>query len=298
MLEAGSVTGIDLELPLALGGAGILMNQHGFATDAEAVAVVDAALASGVRLFDTAPAYGNRLSERRLGLALEGRADVTVATKTGLFDRTGGAYEVDFSGDATKRSLDASRIALRRDRLDVVYLHELTAASWAEALGPGGAAEVLAELRATGEVRSIGVTGSSTACLLRAARTGLFDAVMVWRRWTLLDSSAEPLLVEANARGLEVLVAAPYASGILATGAGVPATVHYREPKAEELERVTALEREAAAAGLTLAEHAVRFALDARVTALVIAADSVEQARQNAALVRAAARASLHGRPG
>jgi D-threo-aldose 1-dehydrogenase len=42
-------------------------------SEAQAIATVDAAWDAGVRWFDTAPAYGRGLSERRLGQALRRR---------------------------------------------------------------------------------------------------------------------------------------------------------------------------------------------------------------------------------
>ncbi|MGH1558655.1 aldo/keto reductase [Caulobacter segnis] len=51
-------------------------------SDAAANAVIEAALAAGIRYFDTAPHYGFGLSETRLGEALE-RRDVMISTKVG-----------------------------------------------------------------------------------------------------------------------------------------------------------------------------------------------------------------------
>ena len=58
-----------------LGGAP-LGNLYAPMRDAEAGAVMGAALARGVRYFDTAPHYGNGLSEHRMGAALrDGRQE-------------------------------------------------------------------------------------------------------------------------------------------------------------------------------------------------------------------------------
>src|SRR6476469_10344447 len=54
---------------LGLGGAPI-GNLYKAITDANARDVLDAALADGCRAFDTAPHYGNGLSEHRFGEAL------------------------------------------------------------------------------------------------------------------------------------------------------------------------------------------------------------------------------------
>ncbi len=53
------------------------------ASDAEAITVLRRALELGCTYVDTAPSYGRGQSERRVGLALEGRRDgVFLATKT------------------------------------------------------------------------------------------------------------------------------------------------------------------------------------------------------------------------
>ena len=54
-------------------------------TDADAMALVDAAWDLGIRYFDTAPYYGFTLSEHRLGAALRARprGDYVISTKVG-----------------------------------------------------------------------------------------------------------------------------------------------------------------------------------------------------------------------
>src|SRR5262245_23017044 len=70
--------------PLALGGAP-LGNLFSMVSDDDAVAVVAAAVARGVRCFDTAPHYGHGLSEHRFGRALREvpRDSYLLSTKVG-----------------------------------------------------------------------------------------------------------------------------------------------------------------------------------------------------------------------
>jgi D-threo-aldose 1-dehydrogenase len=46
-----------------------------------------------------------------------------------------------------------------------------------------------------------------------------FDALISHNRYTLLNRSADAMFEEAHARGIAILNAAPYASGVLAKGA-------------------------------------------------------------------------------
>ncbi|MEY2935468.1 MAG: hypothetical protein RL033_6217, partial [Pseudomonadota bacterium] len=53
-------------------------------SEADSVAAVRAALDAGITFFDTAPGYGDGLSERRVGLGLRGvRERAVIATKVG-----------------------------------------------------------------------------------------------------------------------------------------------------------------------------------------------------------------------
>jgi aryl-alcohol dehydrogenase-like predicted oxidoreductase len=85
----------DFPLPSRqLGGSGIAVsavglgcNNFGRRLDAErTAAVLEAALAAGITLFDTADIYGGAgESERLTGLALEGRREeLVLATKSGM----------------------------------------------------------------------------------------------------------------------------------------------------------------------------------------------------------------------
>ncbi len=88
----------------------------------EARRIVARALERGVRVFDTANAYGDGTAERILGRALgRDRARVLVATKVGLRRREGRA-----EGLAPARvlaSIDESLDALGVDAIDLLYLH-------------------------------------------------------------------------------------------------------------------------------------------------------------------------------
>ena len=73
--------------PVALGCWPLAGVTSGAMTDAEAAAVLDAALDSGINHLDTAHAYGrDGESERRVGQAIRARRDeVVLATKVGVY---------------------------------------------------------------------------------------------------------------------------------------------------------------------------------------------------------------------
>ena len=99
-----------------------------------------------------------------------------------------------------------------------------------------GAYPALAELRAAGVVQAIGVGVKDWDVCLRYLGAGDFDCVMLAGQYTLLCQDALPELLPHCARaGVGVLLAAPFNSGILATGAGPDARYFYQPASPEIL---------------------------------------------------------------
>jgi D-threo-aldose 1-dehydrogenase len=87
IIDAAPVRVGDTELlaPRVGLGTAVLGNFLQAISDADAVAVISRALASGVRYIDTAPLYGHGLAERRVGMAIAGPppAGLVLSTKVG-----------------------------------------------------------------------------------------------------------------------------------------------------------------------------------------------------------------------
>jgi D-threo-aldose 1-dehydrogenase len=211
-------------------------------SDAAAAATIDAAWLAGIRHFDTAPAYGD--AERRLGAALRDlpRKDVTISTKVGRLSMArsrpyesgspaDGEARFDFTAAGVRRSYERSCERLRTDRIDVVLLHD-PEVDLDRALGE--ALPAARELGA-GEV-GVGTTSVETALRFIDA----VDVVMIAGRWTLADRSARPLLDACAARGIRLLAAAPFQSGLLAARG---AQYDYRAPTPPVAARVAQLRR-------------------------------------------------------
>ena len=156
-----------------LGRTGLEVSAIGFGgipiqgvSDAEADAIVGAALDSGITLFDSARGYTD--SEAKLGRALAGvGGEIVVATKT--MARTAAAMAAD---------IETSLRNLKRDAIDLYQLHNVASDDvLSQVLAPGGAYEAMDRARRDGKIRFIGVTGHSRAVLLRAVETELFDTV-------------------------------------------------------------------------------------------------------------------------
>jgi D-threo-aldose 1-dehydrogenase len=218
----------------ALGfGAAPIGNLYSPVDDAIAAATVEAAWSGGVRYFDTAPHYGLGLSERRLGAVLAGkpRSQFVVSTKVGRLlvpnpaptgsDLTAGGFAVrddlirerDYTADGVRRSLESSLSRLGMDRVDIAFVHDpedhMDAAI-------NGAVPALARLRDEGVVGAVGVGMNSWQPLLRFVSEAAIDLVMLAGRWTLVDRSGAALLSACAERGIAVIAAAPFNSGLLA----------------------------------------------------------------------------------
>ncbi|GAA2576173.1 aldo/keto reductase [Dactylosporangium fulvum] len=282
-------------------GAAPLGNRYTRMSDKAATALVDEAWQQGIRFFDTAPQYGLGLSERRLGAALarHDRADYVIASKVGRLlvpnrNPTGSALtstvfdvpddveqQPDYSRDGVRRSVAASLERLGTDRLDIALVHDpdrhLEQCA-AEAL------PALAELRAEGLVGAIGVAMNQWQAPLDLVRKTELDCVLVAGRWTLLDRSALPLLDECAERGVSVLAAAPFNSGLLSTDRPQPgARFNYRASDPALIELTASLAAACTRFGTTLPSAALRFPLShPAVASVVVGQNSAAQVTANA----------------
>ncbi len=108
---------------------------------------------------------------------------------------------------------------------------------------------------------AIGVAAGPVGLMARYVGTGVFDAVLVHNRFTVVDSSAAPVFADARERGMTVFNAAPFGAGILATGPREGAMYGYRPATPELQEWVSRLERVCASFGVTLPAVALQFSL-------------------------------------
>ncbi len=226
-----------LRSPLSFGGAPI-GNLYESVDDEEAAATVARAWQQGIRHFDTAPYYGYGLSENRLGVALDGlaRASFTLSTKVGRIIETdsrqthhddgfivdGRRAHFDYSRDGILRSLEASLSRLRTDHVDVLLLHDIGAlthgANHASVLRQAldEALPAMAELQAQGLCDAIGIGVNEEAVCLEVMPRFELDVIMLAGRYTLFEQQhSVAVMTQAQARGVAILAAGPYNSGLL-----------------------------------------------------------------------------------
>ena len=288
---------------LTLGG-GPLGNLFEAVSDDDAAATIEQAWRRGIRSFDTAPHYGLGLSEMRFGRTLAGcpRDEYELSTKVGrlLVPSDGGPVSTrdaieaeqfsvaselrrrwDFSADGVRRSLDDSMGRLGVDRIDVVYLHDpehhLDQAA-------DEAFPALARLRDEGVIRAVGLGTNSLQTARELIRRCPIDVLMLAGRLTLLDRSAElDVLPCCNARGITVVSAGVFNSGILASAAAtIAATYEYRIASAQMVERVERIRALCARYGSSLRTAALVYAATCHdVDAVCFGARSAEEVDEN-----------------
>ena len=130
--------------------------------------VINAALAAGIRYYDTAPGYD--VAETRLGAMMSRiRKDIFLVSKTHAKTR-----------DEAHRDVEASLKRLNTDYLDLYHLHNVGELDTEQAIGKGGALDGLLELKQQGVVRHVGCTGHlKPARFIPVIETGRIEVLMV-----------------------------------------------------------------------------------------------------------------------
>jgi aryl-alcohol dehydrogenase-like predicted oxidoreductase len=201
-----------------LGGTGLTVSELGFGcaswwgkpgfAEREALGLVHAALDLGFTFFDTGASYSAGEAEPRLGRALKGRdpSGLVVATKAGTYHAGGGRIARDFSPAAIIASAERSLRNLGLDSLGLLQLHGPAVGELTDELR--GA---LADLKARGLVRTLGVNSFDPAVIEHVVGLPDFDVVMV--DYNVLRPEREPLIERAAAAGKGVLAGMALAMG-------------------------------------------------------------------------------------
>lgn len=165
-------------------------NVSGMPSESAAIEIVRRALRGGIHWIDTARAYGE--AERRVGLATSSRDELVIVTKLDPLtqhDRRSGCAEIE---RAVLTSLETSRSALRRKRLQTVLLHRAAhMQAW-----DGIAWRIMKEQRAAGAIERIGVSVTTTDEAFAAIADDATEHVQLpfnlldrrWRRSGVIDA--------------------------------------------------------------------------------------------------------------
>lgn len=201
-------------------------------SDAERMAFLDHAYELGERNWDSgkgpasspdiltaltseADAYGDNedLLGRWFAANPDKRSDIFLATKFGLKFTAAGTLEVDSSPSYAKQALEQSLKRLGIPSVDLYYCHRLDGKTPIEQT-----ARAMAQLRAEGKIKHIGLSECSADSLRRASAVTRVDAVQIEYSPFALDADADGLMAACRERGVAVVAYSPLGRGML-TGA-------------------------------------------------------------------------------
>jgi D-threo-aldose 1-dehydrogenase len=163
---------------------------------------------------------------------------------------------LDYSYDATMRSIEESLQRTGLDRFGIGFIHDpddhLDAAM-------AGAYRALDRLRADGTIAAIGASSNHSQPLVHLADAGSFDCFLLAGRYSLLDQGAlRDLLPMALERGISVIIGGVFNSGLLAEPVAKP-FFDYAPASQERLAQAHQLDQVCRRHGVSLKAAAVQF---------------------------------------
>ena len=166
-------------------------------------------LDAGGNFIETALAYGNGESERKVGRVMKKRRDECfLSTKTPARTRKKAATHIE-------RSLKN----LQTDHVDNLFMHNVsTHEDLDRILSEDGALKAAEEAKKAGKVRHIAITSHDPHVLLRAVKAYPFDIIMEWINY--YDYFNFPIIYDeiipaCTERGIGVICMKPVGDGLL-----------------------------------------------------------------------------------
>ncbi len=319
IFERRQVGTTGLKMPLLGFGVAHLGGMYNRVSAELANATLQAAWDGGIRYFDTAPFYGRGLSEHRLGSFLidKPRHEYVVTTKVGRvffrpadparFDKTPWVdglnfdFRYDYTYDGVMRSYEQSLLRLATDSVDALLIHDPDAIIHAEQhagrmndLVTSGI-KALEELKRNGHIKAIGMGLNLPESLGTIDTLVDLDFLIVAMPYTLLTQSVlHTGLKRCLDENIAVVVGAPFASGILATGPIPGARYAYRDASLEILEKTRRIEAVCQEHGVTLQAAALQFPLGhPAVVSMIPGGARPEEVLSNIAAMRSTIPAAL-----
>ena len=283
-------------------GTAPLGNMYRDIPEDEALKTIETAWEHGIRYFDTAPFYGAGLAEQRLGKALasHNRDEFVLSTKVGRYiseetEEKEGLFANgrknkvidDYTAEGTRRSIEQSLERLQMDRIDFVYVHDISPdfqgdewfAKFEEART--GAFRELTKLRDEGVIQSwgIGVNRTEPIELALDLENSNPDISLQATRYTLLDHehALQRLMPKAEEQNVSIVVGAPFGSGVLAGGS----SYEYSDIPPEIASRVEQMNSIAERHGVSLIAASLQFSAAHPAVAAVIPGASRPQRIQD-----------------
>ncbi len=206
---------------VALGTWAIGGQWWGGTDEKDSIEAIKASVEEGINFIDTAPAYGQGISEQYVARAIEGKRDkVVLATKCGLrWDLARGFHFFDYpSGEPVYRYLGSQSIeheldmSLKRLKTDYIDLYQT---HWQDPTTPiSETMETLLRLKEKGKIRAIGVSNASLDQIRQYLKYGALDSDQ--EKYSMLDRSVEnEILPFCQKNSITMLAYSPIEKGLL-----------------------------------------------------------------------------------
>jgi D-threo-aldose 1-dehydrogenase len=279
--------------PVRFGLGGVAIG-NGFAplTEAQAHDALHGAWDAGIRLYDTSPFYGFGLSERRYGhfLHTQPRSEYTLSTKVGRIFTAGApkphplwkapspfVFRYDYTAEGVTRALEDSLQRLGVERIDMVFVHDLSPdndedlGGWKQQfeIAAKGAFPALTKLREQGVIAGWGLGVNRIEPIQEALRVADPDVCLLATQYSLSNHArtVHELFPALEARGVSIVVGAPFEAGFLSGKDRYDYGTSIPDDKAKHRDRMAAI---ATQHGVDLRSAALQFAAAPKVVAAVI----------------------------
>lgn len=195
----------------------------GDSDEEKSIETIREAVASGITLIDTAPAYGFGRSEEIVGKALTGIRDkVVLSTKCGLWwndDRGSVAFEQEghtvrkcLEPDTIRKEIEFSLKRLNTDYIDVYFTHWPSVPPYETPVKD--TMKCLMDLKEQGLIHYIGASNVSADLINEYLQYGELDVIQ--EKYSMLDRGLEDeLLKVCLEKGLAVMAYSPLEQGLL-----------------------------------------------------------------------------------
>jgi D-threo-aldose 1-dehydrogenase len=224
----------------AIGGVP-LGNEFAVVTDKDAYAAIEAAWDAGVRYFDMAPWYGLGLAERRYGNFLHDkpRNEFIVSSKVGKLLKASRNYKrdifpfspspnevvFDYTGSGVRRSIEDSLQRLGLDRLDIVFVHDISSDNkllptpWPEQfeIARNGAFPELTRMREEGLIKGWGLGVNTPEPIMRLLQVADPDICLLASQYSLIDhkNALDQVFPAARAKNVSFVIGSALNAGFI-----------------------------------------------------------------------------------
>jgi len=294
-----------------IGLGGVAMgNAFEALTDKKAQQTLEAAWDAGVRYYDTSPWYGLGLSERRFGHFLhnKNRDEYILSTKVGrILTATSKVpetmwneaapfdYTYDYTAEAVRRSVEDSLQRLGIERIDYVFIHDLSpdhdeeyeeGTTWLDhfEVAKKGAMPELTKMREEGLIKGWGLGVNTIEPIVKTLEETDFkpDIFLSAIQYSLIDhkDSLDTLFPAIEKHKVGLIAAAPFNAGLLS---GKDRYNYSGEMPEEKLKKLKRIREIAEKHEVDLSAASLQFSYAPKIVNTVLAgASEPKQVKENA----------------